>query len=142
MQYNNFGNLENNCSLTDELFIECFCYNVQRVKLFNNFLQVTKELKKIGCAEVYIVGSFVTTKSIPNDIDICVDITKIDESKLANIKIDISSDYGLQKIKKNKKVHLILFDSYNTEILDWFRFDRDKNLRGIVKLDLRNFKTL
>ena len=98
-----------------------------------------KILKSLGCTNVYIAGSFVSNKEFPNDIDLCVDITNIDYRKLIKEFPELLQPKGIEKIRKEDSVHFALFfDFGSTELLDWFRKDRDDNPRGLVKIYLND----
>lgn len=48
-----------------------FCYNMSRKRIFEDFLKLLEEFKKINCKEIFIDGSFVSNTEFPNDLDIC-----------------------------------------------------------------------
>lgn len=54
-------------------FEQRFSTNTVRRRIFNGFLTLINDLKGIGCKNVFIDGSFVTTKEHPKDIDVCWD---------------------------------------------------------------------
>jgi hypothetical protein len=53
-----------------ETFARRFGYNIRRRKLLKGLVSVLNQLYNAQCEEVYIDGSFVTTKEVPNDIDL------------------------------------------------------------------------
>ena len=61
----------------DEVEIR-FSYTIWRRELFKHLFKLVEDLKTIGCTAVYLDGSFITTKRIPNDMDICWEDAGID----------------------------------------------------------------
>ena len=62
-----------------------FCSsNETRIKLFNKLIKALKNMKDAGIKNVYLDGSFTTTKEKPNDIDGCWDYE--DNIKLNKLK--------------------------------------------------------
>ena len=133
------GNLHENQTFSYEEFKKTFGFNESRKEKLNRVLIFLKILKLLGCTNVYVVGSFVSNKEFPNDIDLCVDITGIDYRKLTKQYPELLQPKGIEKIRKEHNVHFALFfDFGSTELLDWFRKDRDDNLRGLVKIYLND----
>ena len=138
VKFDKKGDLSNDLILQFDEFKNLFNLNKEREKLVNNLLTVAKILTAFDCTGIYIVGSFVTAKKQPNDIDVCFDITELDERALKKKHPELCTEKGLQEIHELLKVHIIYFTSYDTEILDWFRFDRNGNKRGIIKIFLKD----
>lgn len=132
------GNLENNHLFSAKELIENFGYNKQRLNYLKSIFELALLLKNLGCKELYVVGSFVTTKAIPNDIDVCINFSDIDENKLAKSELASLDKYELARIKQQKNVHLIIFDNSSRDFLDWFRQDRDGNKRGIIQINIKD----
>ncbi|MCX6316367.1 MAG: hypothetical protein NTW29_03705 [Bacteroidetes bacterium] len=113
--------------------------NESRKEKLETLLIFLKILKSLGCNNVYVVGSFVTNKEHPNDIDICVDITYVDYVKLKKEYPELLHHKGIDQLKKEHKIHFALFfDFASYELLDYFKKDRDDNARGLVKIYLND----
>ncbi|MCZ2224836.1 MAG: hypothetical protein LC122_14535 [Chitinophagales bacterium] len=89
------GNLENNHLFTTKELIEKFGYNNQRKSYLKNFFELALLFKNLGCKELYVVGSFITTKELPNDIDVCINFSGIDKKKLAKSELASLDKYEL-----------------------------------------------
>lgn len=139
IKFDKNGNLQETKILAYGEFEKLFGFNESRKEKLKRVLLFLKILKSLGCTNVYIAGSFVTSKEFPNDIDLCVDITNIDYKSLKNDYSEWLSEKGIEKIKKEHKVHFALFfDLGYPELLDWFKKDRDDNPRGLVKIYLND----
>ena len=133
------GYLRETKTLTYGEFVKTLGFNEARKEKLKKVLLFLKILKSLGCTNVYIAGSFVSNKEFPNDIDLCVDITNIDYRKLIKEFPELLQPKGIEKIRKEDSVHFALFfDFGSTELLDWFRKDRDDNPRGLVKIYLND----
>lgn len=79
LQYQENGNLYPGIyQLSWEEFKENYGFNKHRKKLIEGIELVIKELKAVGCKSIYIDGSFVSKKSLPNDFDACWDPEGVD----------------------------------------------------------------
>lgn len=61
-----------------------------RKHLFSGFEQAVISLTKSGCKNIYLDGSFITAKPIPEDYDVCWDGQGVDQSKLDPVFLDFS----------------------------------------------------
>lgn len=139
MKFDQNGNLHGTKHLDYGEFKKAFGTNESRKEKLKGVLLFLKVLKSLGCTNVYVAGSFVTNKEHPNDIDLCVDITDVDYVKLKKEYPELLQEKGIEKIRKEHKVHFALFfDFGSTELLDWFKKDRDDNPRGLVKIYLND----
>ena len=64
-----------------------FATNERRKKLYEGLLEGCQTLKLAGCSVVYLDGSFITTKPMPNDFDVCWDPHGVDPDKLDAVSI-------------------------------------------------------
>jgi len=87
---------------------------------------------------VYINGSFVTAKAMPNDFDGCWDLTGVDVSRLDPILRDLRPPRVAQKAKYFGELFPAHFSAGGGKtFLDLFQTDRDTGERkGIIVLDL------
>lgn len=72
-------------------------FNAWRKRLMAGFRNGCEELRRAGCALVYLDGSFVTRKEKPGDFDACWDIQDVDEEKLNPVFWDFSQGRAAQK---------------------------------------------
>jgi len=100
-------------------------------------------LRDAGCKAVYMDGSFVTSKEVPNDFDGCWERTGVDLHQLRSLDpvlLDFTNKRAAQKAKYLGE----LFPSEarantaGSTFLTFFQSDRDGNPKGIVKLELRS----
>jgi hypothetical protein len=117
-----------------------FVFNRSRKELFEGLKLALKNLSKAGVPKVYIDGSFVTKKPIPNDIDGCWDIDEdVDPSKLDPVFLDFSD-----RRKAMKEKYGVDFFIANTielgsgkPFVAFFQLNRDGLPRGILSVELK-----
>ena len=96
-------------------------------------------LKIAGCQTVYIDGSFVTTKEVPNDFDVCWEVGGVDPYLLDPVLLMFDAGRAAQKAKYCGELlpNGIEGDTGLT-FLEFFQVDKETgNPKGIVALDLR-----
>ena len=141
LHFNNKGNLENNLEFSFQKFEQEFGFNEHRKKLLASVYSLLVTFRQYGSSEVYIVGSFVSNKAKPGDLDICWNTTGIDYKKCAQEYPEFFTEQGIDTLQQATGIHIAaIFDNYTTDILDWFQFDRDGNKRGWVKIPLFNLE--
>ena len=138
LKFDKNGNLFNDVILKPADFEKIFGYNPQRKKQIANLFTIAKTINLFGGKEMYVVGSFITDKKLPNDIDVCFDAEGVDYIILKEKYPDFFNKEGLKKIHDRLNLHMFFFASFDTEMLDWFRLDRNNNKRGIVKILLKD----
>jgi|WetSurMetagenome_2_1015567.scaffolds.fasta_scaffold426568_1 hypothetical protein len=119
---------------------ERFSYNLTRKEHLSHLKLLIKDLIAIGCKTIYIDGSFVTRKSLPNDMDICWENRGVD---LNNAKrcLPILWELNFPREKQQKKYHADIFPASCIErsstllFLDFFQKDKTGNVKGIIKLE-------
>ncbi|SRR6266700_4985198 len=124
-------------------FTERFGTSPHRRKLLTGLKMALDALKVAGCQAVYVDGSFVTAKNVPNDFDACWSTEGVDFDLLYHIDpilLTFSSGRAAQKAKYMGE--LFLGDTIETDtgrtILEFFQIDKETlNRKGIVALDLR-----
>lgn len=65
-----------------EDFEKTFSYNYKRRSIFTGLKKLLVILKEIDCDFIYVDGSFVTSKTLPRDIDVCWNMSN--EKELRN----------------------------------------------------------
>ena len=76
-----------------------FATNKRRKQLFRGLQAACKSLKDAGCLTVYLDGSYVTSKELPNDYDLCWNTINVNSKKLDPIFLDFSNKRQKQKTK-------------------------------------------
>jgi hypothetical protein len=119
--------------LTWDEFKKEFGYNKCRRKLLEGLEKAITELKDVQCKTIYVDGSFVTTKSDPNDFDACWDPIGVDFNKFSakySVLLEFKPDTRKQKAKYGGE----FFPS--PRFLTFFQKDKEDNIKGIIKLIL------
>ena len=120
-------------------FEERFGINPHRRKLLRGLKAAIASLRKAGCRAIYIDGSFVTAKELPNDFDGCWSVKDVDPDLLDPVLLDFSNGRAAQKAKYGGE----LFPAEGIEggsgktWLDFFQQDRNGKPKGIVGIRLR-----
>ncbi|HEY4063237.1 MAG TPA: hypothetical protein VGM30_15130 [Puia sp.] len=138
LNFNTRGDLHETISLTYEEFVHHFGTNDERTQQITNALPFLRTFHSCGCTTVYVGGSFVSTKKIPGDIDLCFDLSGIDEEKIKKSLPEFFDWSQLGRICRDLKCHILYFNEKTTELLDMLKTDRYDNRKGMVKLDLND----
>lgn len=120
-------------------FEKRFGTTIHRRKLLKGLKAAIASLRKAGCRAIYIDGSFVTAKELPNDFDGCWSIEGVDPDLLDPVLLDFSKGRATQKAKYGGELfpaELIEAGSGKTW-LDFFQQDRNGKPKGIVGIRLR-----
>jgi hypothetical protein len=114
-------------------------FSQHRRKLLAGLKQACYLLAEVGCTTVYLNGSFITNKELPNDFDACWDTIGINWDKLDPIFRKVTFPRTEQKDRFGRELFpaqaIADFKTKET-FLDFFQTDRDGNPKGIIKLDL------
>jgi hypothetical protein len=81
---------------------DLLAFNDRRRELLSGLKRACIPLQQAGCQKIYIGGSFVTTKEIPGNIDVCWEDAGVDFVKLEYLEpvlLDFSNDQAAQKAK-------------------------------------------
>ncbi|MFT3826499.1 MAG: hypothetical protein QM731_21440 [Chitinophagaceae bacterium] len=109
LNFNTNGNLHKDIELDIEELSEHFATNPGRKRKLDNALLFFGIFHSCGCEQVYIGGSFVSTKIHPSDIDLCFDLTKVDYERLYKDFPDFFDFNKLGEIKKEYRLPYSLF---------------------------------
>lgn len=125
-------------------FVARFGHTEHRRGLIGGLAQALLSLRRAGCRVVYLDGSFVTDKDIPNDYDGCWDVGGVDPSLLDPVLLQFDNWRAAQKAKFGGE----LFPAQGTEggtgrvWLDFFQVDKDTgSAKGVVAIDLGSLPT-
>ena len=98
-----------------------------------------ENLKGAGCRTVYINGSFVTSKELPNDYDACWEETPVDPESLDPVLLTFDPGRATQKAKYMGELFpaSIMAGTGGLSFLEFFQTDKDTGrTKGIIAIDL------
>ncbi len=120
---------------------ELLAFNDRRRELLAGLKRACEPLRKVGCSNVYIGGSFSTNKEFPGDFDVCweddnVDFVKL--KKLDSVLLDFKNHRAAQKAKYGGELFPAgsIASTDGKTFLEFFQRDRDGNPKGIIAIDL------
>jgi hypothetical protein len=144
-EFNKDGVLPAGIHLTNLIeFKERFVYNYKREAIYNGFLKLVEDLKKMGSPALYVDGSFITKKQLPNDVDVCWERIPGDDF-LRFVKLNFPIFFKFHHPRKEQQ------DTYCADVfpadfielssgklfLDYFQIDRNTGLpKGIIKIEI------
>ena len=113
--------------------------NPWRQHLMNGLRAALENLKGAGCRTVYINGSFVTSKELPNDYDACWEEAGVDPEALDAVLLTFDTWRTTQKAKYLGELFpaSIIADTGGLSFLEFFQTDKDTGrTKGIIAIDL------
>jgi hypothetical protein len=116
-----------------------FATNDRRKQLYEGLLRGCLALKIAGCKLIYLDGSYITSKPLPNDFDVCWDPIGVDPDKLDSVFLDFSDNRRIQKQKFYGEFFpsSALADGYRT-FVEFFQVDKHTgNKKGILRVQLK-----
>ena len=122
-----------------EQFFDRFAITVWRRRLATGVRAVLEELKAAGCLTVYVDGSFVSAKEIPNDFDACWEETGVDPTVLDPVLLTFDPGRFTQKAKYLGELFpaSAIASGDGFSFLDFFQTDTETGGRkGIIAIDL------
>jgi hypothetical protein len=116
-----------------------YAITAHRRLLLEGFRAAIEALKLAGCTQVWLDGSFITNKAVPDDFDACWSLTGIDPTLLDPVLLDFSNRRATQKAKYRGE--LFPKDAFATpqgsRFIDFFQVDKlTQQAKGILVLDL------
>jgi hypothetical protein len=114
-----------------------YVVNPTRQLLYNGLVRGLENLFLSGCPQVYLDGSYVTAKPIPNDYEVCWDMTFVDPALLDPVFFDFSNGRYNQKQKYLGEFFpaAIVEGVSGKPFLDFFQTDKSTGKqKGIVRL--------
>ena len=111
--------------------------NGHREQLLRGLRAALINLRKAGCKEVLLDGSFVSSKALPNDYDGAWEPAGVDPNRLDQILLTFDNKREAMKRKYGGElfpasVHAAAGVLYR----DFFQKDRDGNAKGVLLIDL------
>ncbi len=123
-------------------FAQRFGTSPHRHKLLSGLRSAMDVLKTAGCQAVYVDGSFVTAKSVPNDFDACWDMEGVNPDLLDPILLTFTDGRAAQKAKYFGELFPAQLPDGMTGLrfLEFFQNDKETGkLKGIIAIDLRGY---
>ncbi len=124
-------------------FKEQFGYNLRRRTLIIGLEEVLAHLKAARCRTVYINGSFVTSELTPKDFDMCWDRDDVDIDYLRQNARLILNIYNSAAQKARYGGEIYPSDQpvdESTMTIEFFQSDREQNRKGIIAINLLEWK--
>ena len=116
--------------------------NPWRQHLMTGLRAALENLKDAGCRTVYINGSFVTSKDLPNDYDACWEEAGVEPAALDPVLLTFDPGRAIQKAKYMGEMFpaSIIAGTDGLSFLEFFQTDKDTGRpKGIIALDLGGF---
>ena len=113
--------------------------NPWRQHLLTGLGAVLENLKAAGCRTVYVDGSFVTSKELPNDYDACWEEAGVDPERLDPVLLTFDAGRATQKARYFGESFpaSVTADPEGLSFLEFFRTDKETGeAKGIVAIDL------
>lgn len=141
--FNSDGNLPPGIHLVNWIvFSNAFGGTAHRRKLIGGLSYAMAFLKTAGCRRMYVDGSFVTTKTVPNDFDVAWDPNGVDLPRLKILE-PVFFEFANSRAAQKAKFFGEFFpssanaDPAGNTFLEFFQIDRHTgNRKGIIALDL------
>ena len=118
---------------------ESFAFNPQRRYLFDRLVEASSHLAYAGCRTIYVDGSYVTSKPIPADYDVCWDPEGVAPLRLHPCFLDFRDGRAAQKARYGGEFFPSSFaaNSIGNSFLEFFQLERySGEKKGIVLVDL------
>jgi hypothetical protein len=126
-------------------FESCYDVTPRRHTLIRGLQLALDEFRLAGCLQVYVGGSFLTSKPDPNDIDCCFDYAHdLDWPRLhAAGLLNTANDCAAQRVRYSCEFHfanmaISMFGPLQVPItfLEFYQRNADGDPIGILALDL------
>lgn len=112
-----------------------------RRQLLDGFRRACVALAVAGCGQVWLDGSFVTTKDVPGDFDACWDASGVDSGMLDPVLLTFSNKRAAQKAKYLGELFpaAVPAASGGPLFVDFFQIDKASgDPKGIILVDPRS----
>lgn len=116
-----------------------FGNNPWRLRLAAGFRAAIENLGGAGCRTVYLNGSFVTGKAMPNDYDACWEEAGVDSTALDPVLLTLDAGRATQKAKYLGELFpaSVIADTDGLSFLEFFQTEKETGEpKGIVAVDL------
>lgn len=117
-----------------------FGWNQHRISLLAGCRKALTCLGRAGCRIVFLNGSFVSVKQLPNDYDGAWETLGVDPGLLDPVLLDFSNGRVAMKAKYGGELFpASMSASPGVPYLDFFQQDRNGTPKGIVEIHTENF---
>lgn len=106
-----------------------------------NSLLFFRAFLRCGCNTVYVDGSFASKKKFPEDIDLCFDLTGVNNEILRMEFPQFFDINEIGRIHRDLHCHTLHFDKENKSLYTMLLFDREGSPKGLVKLNIPEILT-
>lgn len=137
------GNLPPGIYLTTwQELVGRFGYNAHRRRLLGGLRDALLSLKRAGCHNVYVDGSFVTSKEFPGDFDCCWDEEDVNGDLLDPVLLIFDDGRAVQKAKFLGELFPAHAPGSRDKIfIDFFQQDKNSGeSKGILSINLQEDK--
>ena len=110
-----------------------------RRRLLDGLEMASDNLRRAGCRTVYIDGSFVTSKEVPNDFDACWEEAGVEPELLDPVLLQFDAGRAAQKARYLGELFPASLGATveGMSFLEFFQTDRETGgSKGIVAVDL------
>ena len=116
-----------------------FATNKKRKQLFRGLKNACSALKVAGCTTIYLDGSYVTSKELPNDYDVCWNTMGINMKELDPVFLDFSNNRKKQKAKYGGEFFPASAKADESHpFIQYFQTDKESGLeKGIICINLQ-----
>lgn len=124
-------------------FSDRFAITGWRQRLAEGIRAAIENLKDAGCLTVYINGSFVTAKEVPNDFDACWEEAGVDPTVLDPVLLTFDPGRVTQKAKYLGELFpaSAIASEDGFSFLEFFQMDKETGGRkGIIAIDLGDLR--
>jgi hypothetical protein len=120
-----------------------FGQNSHREELLAGLRDALDQLRAAGCGLVYLDGSFVTDKEVPNDYDMCWEMSGVDLKSLPPVFLDVALPRAAQQARYRGDILPNVTEAGSgAPFVDFFQKDKvTGGEKGIVLIDLRKEAT-
>ncbi len=121
--------------------VERYGITAHRRRLLEGLRAALADLRAAGCSTVYVDGSFITTKQVPNDYDACWEIDGVRPELLHPVFLTFDDSRRAQKTRYYGEFFPASSPngSSGETFLEFFQTTRDGAQKGIIAIDLRRF---
>ena len=124
-------------------FFDRFAVSGWRRRLAAGIGAAVENLKSAGCLTVYVNGSFVTNKEVPNDFDACWEEAGVDPAVLDPVLLTFDPGRVTQKAKYLGELFpaSAIASGDGFSFLEFFQTDKETGRRkGIIGIDLGDLR--
>jgi hypothetical protein len=113
--------------------------STHREELLGGLRAALEDLRAAGCELVYLDGSFVTDKEVPNDFDLCWEMAGVNVALLKPVLRDVSPPRAAQQARyRGDILPNVTERSSGAPFVDFFQRDKvTGGTKGIIAINLK-----